>query len=252
MIVHYSVLCCTSMQHCQLEVMNPKSISVGELYGYTDPFSLEWKNGILARVLLTFSNQTESELTAKLAEGSEIDEVQSSHPTNEDEKEDELASASYLCSHPPSSVNQSPCGSFPCSSVSLQRRPGLPYPSCAPVGWRWSLLDGPVDSEWIENLNSVLDDSKVLCLSNGERIKLHSGSRILFETDDLANASPSTVSRCGVIFLVRLRYGEDCMIIIIIDLLFLIKDPGELGWKPLVLSWMKTLPDDVRTCVTHY
>ena len=80
---------------------------------------------------------------------------------------------------------------------------GFPYPPCAPAGWRWVLLDGPVDSDWIENLNSVLDDSKVLCLSNGERIKLHSGSRILFETDDLTNASPATISRCGVVYLVR-------------------------------------------------
>lgn len=65
------------------------------------------------------------------------------------------------------------------------------------------MLDGPVDSEWIENLNSVLDDSMMLCLSNGERIRLMPGSRILFESDSLANASPATVSRCAVIFLVR-------------------------------------------------
>ena len=79
---------------------------------------------------------------------------------------------------------------------------GLPYPLCAPVGWRWVLLDGPVDSDWIENLNSVLDDSKVLCLSNGERVDLSPGSRVLFETDDLTNASPATVSRCGVLYMV--------------------------------------------------
>lgn len=79
---------------------------------------------------------------------------------------------------------------------------GLPYPPCAPTGWRWVVLDGPVDPGWVENLNSTLDDSKVLCLANGERVELLSGMRILFETDDLSNASPATISRCGMIYVV--------------------------------------------------
>ena len=62
----------------------------------------------------------------------------------------------------------------------------------------WLCLDGDVDPAWAENLNSALDDNKVLTLPNGERIAVPSDVRFVFEVEDLSRATPATVSRCGV------------------------------------------------------
>ncbi|XP_044040597.1 dynein axonemal heavy chain 2-like isoform X2 [Siniperca chuatsi] len=127
--------------------LNPKAMSLGELYGENDLSTNEWTDGVLSSLMRSACA---------------------------DEKPDE----------------------------------------------KWVVFDGPVDTLWIESMNSVMDDNKVLTLINGERISMPEQVSLLFEVENLAMASPATVSRCGMVY----------------------NDYTDLGWKPFVQSWMDKRP----------
>ena len=86
---------------------------------------------------------------------------------------------------------------------------------------KWIILDGDIDPEWIESLNTVMDDNKVLTLVSNERIPLTPAMRLLFEVSNLKNATPATVSRGGVLFI----------------------NETDVGWKPYMDSWIERSSD---------
>ena len=79
-------------------------------------------------------------------------------------------------------------------------------------------MDGDLDTNWIESMNSVMDMNKTLTLASNERIPLKPHMKMMFEIRDLRFASLATVSRAGV--------------------LYISTDGGE-QWRALISSWVE-------------
>ena len=88
--------------------------------------------------------------------------------------------------------------------------------------YKWAVLDGDIDAVWIESMNTVMDDNKMLTLVSNERIPLSKAMRMVFEINSLANATPATVSRAGILFI----------------------NETDIGWRPFVETWMSTIAED--------
>jgi dynein heavy chain, axonemal len=163
--------------------LNPKAVTLGELYGEFDLNSNEWTDGILSSVMRTVCSNSDSKGSG-------------------DSKEDKKA-----------------------GGAGAEKR----------LDQKWIIFDGPVDTLWIESMNSVMDDNKILTLINGERISMPENVSLLFEVGDLSVASPATVSRCGMVY----------------------NDYTDLGWKPFVESWLskkkdKILVEELRRLIEKY
>jgi dynein heavy chain len=82
--------------------------------------------------------------------------------------------------------------------------------------YKWVVLDDDIDAVWIESMNTVMDDNKVLTLVSNERIPLSDAMRMVFEINSLVNATPATVSRAGILYV----------------------NETDVGWRPYVDSWL--------------
>eukprot|EP00601_Ochromonadales_sp_CCMP2298_P009433 CAMPEP_0173264512 /NCGR_PEP_ID=MMETSP1142-20121109/28018_1 /TAXON_ID=483371 /ORGANISM="non described non described, Strain CCMP2298" /LENGTH=2531 /DNA_ID=CAMNT_0014200063 /DNA_START=20 /DNA_END=7615 /DNA_ORIENTATION=+ len=82
--------------------------------------------------------------------------------------------------------------------------------------YKWVVLDGDIDAVWIESMNTVMDDNKVLTLVSNERIPLSDAMRMVFEIHTLKNATPATVSRAGILYI----------------------NDTDVGYQPYIESWM--------------
>ena len=87
---------------------------------------------------------------------------------------------------------------------------------------KWIILDGDLDANWIESMNSVMDDNRMLTLASNERVPLNSNMRMIFEIRDLNFATPATVSRAGILFISSLKGSQ---------------------WRSLIASWVQKLPE---------
>ncbi|XP_022090728.1 dynein heavy chain 6, axonemal-like isoform X2 [Acanthaster planci] len=204
--------------------INPKCVKMGELYGQTNPNTLEWTDGLLASAVRRFAKEA-----AEISQGGEDQDrstTMGSVTPRGERPSSQLTTPRTPQSLAADSHNPQDSGladEHKLLEESSDRTPAGQGGDEIPQDWQWLVLDGPVDTLWVENLNTVLDDSRLLCLANGERVGLTPGMRLLFEVDNLSQASPATISRCAMVYL----------------------DPVDLGWRPYVRTWLSKLPRDI-------
>ncbi|GMH57655.1 hypothetical protein TL16_g02438 [Triparma laevis f. inornata] len=92
---------------------------------------------------------------------------------------------------------------------------------------QWVVLDGDIDAVWIESMNTVMDDNKVLTLVSNERIPLTDPMRMIFEIHSLKNATPATVSRAGILYL----------------------NENDIGYQPFIESWIAARGDAIEKSI---
>ncbi|XP_016076637.1 PREDICTED: dynein heavy chain 14, axonemal [Miniopterus natalensis] len=177
-------------------ILNPKCITVSELYGQLDPNTMEWTDGLLSATIrnYVYSNTTWN----------------SKKDTDLRLKSSTLESSNVFQLHAwnPADVHG--------NIFKKEMEKDVKMTESEKFDWQWVVLDGPVDTFWVESLNSMLDETRTLCLANSERIALTNKIRVIFEVDSLSQASPATVSRCAMVYM----------------------DPVDLGWEPYVQSWL--------------
>nr|XP_048295519.1 dynein axonemal heavy chain 14 [Myodes glareolus] len=192
-------------------VLNPKCITLGELYGQLNINTMEWSDGLLSAAVRNFVHISTAESSKKdrdLGPMSRITDLSNVFQVG-------VSMAADMDNH------------VFMKEVEKDVKTSETYN----FDWQWIVLDGPVDTLWIENLNTVLDETRTLCLANSERMALNNKIRVIFEVDSLFNSTPSIVTRCAVVYM----------------------DPVDLGWKPYIKSWLlktsKTLSQRGMECL---
>ncbi|TSK77047.1 Dynein heavy chain 2, axonemal [Bagarius yarrelli] len=207
--------------------LNPKAVSLGELYGEYDLSTNEWTDGILSSLMRAAC----AEWTGSWDEGVKR------HTWRDVSL---LYLLNFFCSKASVQLNKPDLfilqQEFVVNPKAMSLEELFGHFDLSYTEWtdgtlstimrqtctdekpdeKWIVFDGPVDTLWIESMNSVMDDNKVLTLINGERISMPEQVSLLFEVEDLAVASPATVSRCGMVY----------------------NDYSDLGWQPYVQSWV--------------